>query len=284
VTILLTGTTGTLSSAVLKGLAGTDHPPLRALVRDPARAAGLSGVEIVQGDLDQPGTLDAAFRGVETLWLLTPMGAIAPHSTSNALWAARKAGVKHVVRVSAVGAGHEAPTRNGRLHALSELEVRAAADFEWTIIRPGYFMQNLFGSLVGDTLYSAIGDGRLAMIDAADIGAFGARVLADPAAHASKLYTITGARTIGLQEAADKIGEVTGTPVTYQPITFDQVHQVMLDAGLSAWDAAVNTEYARAYSGGWGDFTTGDFPAVMGRPARDFAEFARDNLAGLRGQ
>lgn len=187
-----------------------------------------------------------------------------------------------MVRVSAVGAGHEAPTRNGRLHALSELELRAA-DFDWTIIRPGYFMQNLFGSLVGDTLYGGLGDGRVAMIDAGDIGAFGARVLADPAAHASRVYTITGPRTIGLRDVADEIGEVTGTPVTYEPLTFDQIHQVMLDAGLPPWDAAVNTEYARAYSGGWGDFTTEDFPKVMGRPARGISAFVRENLAGLRG-
>src|SRR5262245_58267228 len=130
-TVLITGATGSVSSAVLRGLAGGEHPPLRALVRDPATAPEMPGVEIVRGDLDEPGTLGAAFEGVDTVWLLTPMGADAPHATSNALWAAKHAGVSHVVRLSAVGAGHDAPTRNGRLHALSEVELRSG-DFGWT--------------------------------------------------------------------------------------------------------------------------------------------------------
>ena len=282
-TILITGTTGTLGRAVMRSLAGTDHPPIRALVRDPARAADLPGVELVKGDLHEPDTLDAAFDGVDTLWLLTAMGPDAPHATSNALWAARQAGVAHVVRMSAIGAGHRAPTRNGRLHVLSETELRSG-DHEWTIIRPGYFMQNLFGSLVGDVLYGGLGDGKVAMIDAADIGDFCARVLLDPAAHASREYTITGGKSIGLQDIADAISAVTGTPVKYQPLSFDELKQVMLDAGLPAWDAAVNTEYARAYSGGWGDFTTDDFPRVMGHLPRGVADFVRENLSGLRGR
>lgn len=45
-TILITGTTGTLGRAVVRSLATeAQHPPVRALVRDPARAAGLPGVE-----------------------------------------------------------------------------------------------------------------------------------------------------------------------------------------------------------------------------------------------
>jgi uncharacterized protein YbjT (DUF2867 family) len=282
-TILITGTTGTLGRAVLRSLAGTDHEPVRALVRDPARAADLPGVELVRGDLHEPGTLGAAFDGVDTLWLLTAMGADAPHATSNALWAARQAGIRHVVRMSAIGAGHRAPTRNGRLHVLSETELRAG-DHDWTIIRPGYFMQNLFGSLVGDVLYGGNGDGKVAMIDAADIGDFCARVLLDPAAHRSQEYTITGRESISMQDMADAITTVTGTPVKYQPLSFEELERVMLDAGLPRWDAAVNTEYARAYSGGWGDFTTDDFPRVMGHLPRGAADFVRENLSGLRGR
>jgi uncharacterized protein YbjT (DUF2867 family) len=280
-TILITGATGTVSSAVLRSLAGTEHPPVRVLVRDPAKAPDLPGLEIAQGDLDQPGTLGEAFAGVRTLWLLTAMGPDAPHAASNALWAARRAGVSHVVRLSAIGAGHDAPTRNGRLHALSEAELRSG-DFDWTIIRPHFFMQNMYGSLVGETLYGGLGDGRLAMIDAADVGAFGARVLADPAAHASRTYTITGPGSVTLHDLADAAAAVSGASVKYQPLTFAQFEQVMLDAGLRSWDAAVNTEYARAYAGGWGDYTTDDFSRVMGRPARDIAGFVRENLGDLR--
>jgi uncharacterized protein YbjT (DUF2867 family) len=279
---LLTGATGTISREVLRHLTAS---PVRVLARDPAKIAGLPGVEVVRGDLDQPESLTEAFAGVRTLWLLTPMGPEAPHTTSNALWAARNAGVQHVVRLSAVGASHGAPTRNGRMHALSEAELRDSdAGFDWTVIRPHFFMQNLAGSLAGDTLYGGLGDGRLGMIDASDVGAFAAEVLRDPAAHASRTYTITGPRSVSLHDVADAVAAVTGEPVKYQPLPFDQFQQVMLDAGLRPWDAAVNTEYARAYAGGWGDYTTGDFERVMGRPARDIATFVRENLSTLRGR
>jgi uncharacterized protein YbjT (DUF2867 family) len=68
-------------------------------------------------------SLTTAFAGVDTLWLLTAMGPQAPHAAMNEVWAARQAGVRHIVRLSAVGAAHDAPTRNGRLHALSEVEL-----------------------------------------------------------------------------------------------------------------------------------------------------------------
>ncbi|NMO53763.1 NAD(P)H-binding protein [Actinoplanes sp. TBRC 11911] len=283
VTILVTGTTGTVSTEVLRGLAEADHPPVRALVRDLARVPDLPGIEFVQGDLDEPATLGDAFRGVDTLWLLSAYAAISPHQTSNALVAAREAGVSHVVRMSAIGAGHDAPTRNGRLHALSEIELRYG-DFDWTIIRPFYFMQNLYGSLQGDALYGGLQDGRVAMIDAEDIGAFGAKILLDPAAHASQVYTISGPRSISLYDYAAAIGEVTGRPTKYHPLGFDEFQQMMLDAGFSSWFAGVNTEYARAYADGWGDRTTDDFPRLMGRPAHDITEFVRDHLSELRGQ
>ncbi|MEW1837265.1 SDR family oxidoreductase [Nonomuraea angiospora] len=279
--ILITGANGTVSSAVLRSLSGplSDIADVRVLVRDAAKAP--SGVEVVVGDLDDPATLDRAFRGVDTLWLLTAMGPQAPHASMNAVWAARKAGVSHVVRMSAIGAAHDAPTRNGRLHALSDVEL-AASGLDWTVIRPAFFMQNLFGSVNGDTLYGATGEGRLGMIDVGDIGDFAAAVLRAPAQHKGSTYTLTGPDSISLRDAAGALGEVYGTPIAYQPVTPDDAQRSMLEAGVSPWIAAVTKEYLTAYSAGWGDYTTPDFEKVMGRPARSFADFARAHAAQLR--
>ncbi|MEV0145314.1 MULTISPECIES: SDR family oxidoreductase [unclassified Nonomuraea] len=269
-TILITGATGTVSSAVLDALPGKDG--VRVLVRDPAKAP--AGYEVAVGDLDDPSTLDDAFDGVETLWLLTAMGPQAPHASMNAVWAARRAGVRHVVRMSAIGAAHDAPTRNGRLHALSDAELQASG-LGWTIVRPAFFMQNLFGSVAGDTLYGATGHGRFGLIDVRDIGDFAATLLTDPRPHTGKVYTLTGPASISLAEAAEALGEVYGRPIAYQPTAPEQAHAAMLEAGLPAWIAAVNTEYLRAYADGWGDYTTADYRKVTGRDARTFTDFAR---------
>ncbi|MFE3452813.1 NAD(P)H-binding protein [Nonomuraea sp. NPDC059194] len=270
-TILITGATGTVSTALLDSL--TTKQDVRVLVRDQSKAP--SGVEVAVGDLDHPKTLVEAFRGVDTLWLLTAMGPQAPHASMNALWAAKEAGVSHVVRMSAIGAAHDAPTRNGRLHALSDNELKASG-LDWTIIKPAFFMQNLFGSVNGDTLYFSLGEGKVGFIDARDIAAFGAAVLADPKAHAGRTYTITGPESISLHTAAATLG------ASYQPVSEQAAYDAMIGVGMRVWDAEVSLEYGRAYSAGWGDYTTPDFAEVVGRPARSFAEFAKDHEAHLR--
>ncbi|MGO1053644.1 NAD(P)H-binding protein [Crossiella sp. CA198] len=280
-TILITGANGTVSSAVLHSLA-TDED-VRVLVRDPKRAPRLPGARVVVGDLDEPASLTEAFAGVDTLWLLTAMGPQAPHASMNAVHAAKQAGIGHVVRLSAIGAGYDAPTRNGRLHALSDHEL-IASGLSWTILRPHFFMQNLLGSVNGDTFYGFLGEGRLGLIDVRDIGDAAAAILANPAPHAGKIYTLTGPESITLHEAAAAAGDALDTPVSYHSLTPEQAYEVFLGAGMTPWMAAVTNEYGAAYAGGWGDFTTPAVPELTGHRARDFAQFAKDHAGALRGQ
>lgn len=279
-TILVTGANGTVSAALLQSLYAVPGVELRALVRDADKAPALAGVQVAVGDLDEPDSLTDAFRGVDTLWLLTAMGPQAPHQNMNAVWAARQAGVSHIVRQSAVGAAHDAPTRNGRLHAMSDEELMASG-IDWTIIKPHSFMQNLLGSVGGDTLYG-LDVGHMGMIDARDVAEFAARVLIQPQSHAGRTYTPTGPASVSLPELAATLEPVLGTPITYQPVSPQDAHAAMIGAGVPAWNAAVIIEYGAAYASGWGDFVTADFPDVMGRQARTFAQFAHDHAARLR--
>lgn len=280
-TILITGANGTISSALLALLASSSDAKLRALVRDPAKAPDLPGVEVAIGDLDRPGTLTEAFSGVDTLWLLTAAGPQAPHASSNAVWAARNARISHIVRLSAIGAAHDAPNRNGRLHALSDAEL-AASGIAYTIVRPSAFMQNLLGSVAGGTLYHNWGHGRAGLIDTRDIAAFAAHLLTHPAEHAGKTYNLTGPASLSMTAAAAALTQALSTPITAQEIPADAAVAAMTAAGLSEWVAEVaGREYAAAYAAGWGDYTTADFTAVTGRPARTIADFARDHAAYL---
>lgn len=280
-TILITGANGNVSGAVLQSLTAFPELKVRALVRDATKAPQLPGADIVVGDLEQPASLAEAFAGVDTVWLLNAMGPQAPHASSNAVWAARQAGVKHIVRMSAIGAAHDAPTRNGRLHALSDVEAQASG-IPTTVIRPAFFMQNMIGAVAGGTLYHAFGEGKVGMIDVRDIGDFAARVLSEPQAHAGRVYTLTGPESISMQTAASTLAQVLAAPVTTQDISFQDVVDAMTGAGFSAWVSEVSgLEYGAAYSRGWGDYTTPDFTSVTGKPGRSFAEFARDHASLL---
>ncbi|MGI5171617.1 SDR family oxidoreductase [Spirillospora sp. CA-253888] len=285
-TLLITGATGSVSTALLAALEGSEYD-IRALVRDPAKAAPLQarGVEVVLGDLEDPGSLPPAFKGVQDLWLLVPNGPRAPEQSMNAVWAARQAGVERVVRLSAIGAAHDAPTRSGRLHALSDRELQESG-MGWTILRPHWFMQNLLNEAGGIAAQGSFslnaGDGRLGMIDVRDVAAFAARVLTDgPQRHDGKVYTPSGPRPVSFFEVARRLGDVLGRPVGYLPVTDEAQRAALLGHGVPAWITDMLIEYSQAYAAGWGDYTTDDFRDVVGRPPRDVDDFIRDHAGAF---
>lgn len=282
-TLLITGATGSVSGALLAALEGADLD-LRAMVRDQARAAPLRdrGVQVVVGDLDDPGSLPPAFEGVQDLWLLVPNGPRAPENSMNAVWAARKAGVERVVRLSAVGAAHDAPTRSGRLHAMADRELQVSG-LCWTILRPHWFMQNLLNE-AGDiaargTLCLDTGDARLGMIDVRDVAEFAARVLAG--GHDGKVYTLTGPRSVSFGEVARRLTRILGKRVDYVPVSAETRRETLLGHGVPAWIADMLAEYSQAYAAGWGDHTSSDFLDVVGHPPRDVDAFIRDHVAAF---
>jgi uncharacterized protein YbjT (DUF2867 family) len=282
-TVLITGATGLVSSSLLAALEPSSSLKLRALVRDPNKADALRqrGVELVTGDLDEPESLPAAFAQVTDLWLLNAVSPRQPENSLNALWAAKHAGVERVVRMSAIGAAHDAPSRNGRLHVLSD-DALMASSFKWTILRPHFFMQNLLMSAAAvaneGALHLAMGQGKLGMIDARDIGAMAARILTTrPDEHHGKIYTPTGPASLSLEEVAAQIAQAIDQPVRYVPVPVEGARQGMLQAGLSPWLVGLLAEYFTAYSRDWGNFTTSHVSDVLGRPARSVLDFARDH-------
>ncbi len=280
-TVLVTGATGTVSTALLAELKGKPGIHARALVHNAGKAAALveEGYEVAVGDLEEPETLDEVFEGVDVLWLLTPASALEPSMGSNAVNAAREAKVKHIVRNSAIKAAHDAPNRNGRLHAQVEDAVKASG-IPWTILRPHYYMQNLLssaGSVASDgMLYMNMGEALVGMIDARDVGVLAARVIEDPSSHAGKIYNPTGPESSTMQDAAEVLGHVLGKPVQYVALPQEAARDAMLGFGLSRWFVGNVVDYGRVYSQGWGDFVTSDFAAVTGQRARSFKQFATD--------
>jgi uncharacterized protein YbjT (DUF2867 family) len=287
-TILLTGANGNVSTATIHALQGTGHR-LVGLVRDKAKAAHLEalGVELRVGDLDLPRTLESgAFDGVDVAWVLSPPGSLAPYQSSNAVWAARQAGVKHIVRMSAVGAAHDAPTINSRLHALSDSEL-ASSGTPYTILKPHFFMQNLMMSAqtVAEqaTLFFALGSAKMPMIDARDIGTVAAAILANPAPHAGKSYTLTGPTAVTLDQVASALGEAVGKSIKYVPVPIESVIEMVTKMGLSDYNQVALRDYFTQYARGWQSEPTTFVKQITGKDPRSIGEFARD-FAGAFGK
>jgi len=284
-TILLTGATGSVSSAVIRSLQGSGHH-LIGLVRDPAKAKALEaqGVELRTGDLSHLRTIETAFTGVDVAWLLAPPAELAPFQSSNALWAARLGGVKHVVRMSAVGAAHDAPNLNSRMHALSDSEL-AGCGIPFTIVKPHFFMQNLMmmAQSIADqgALYFALGDAKLPMIDVRDIATTVASILSNPAPHTGKTYTLTGPAAIGLDTVAAAIGEAVGKPIKYVPVPVAAMIDTMTKMGVNDYTQVSMRDYLTSYSRGWEAGVTSAVKQITGTEPRGIGEFARDFAAAF---
>jgi uncharacterized protein YbjT (DUF2867 family) len=286
-TILITGATGNVSSGIHERLKGSGHN-LRVLVRNPEKADAFrkQGIDVRIGDLEKPWTLAPAFEGADSVWLLVPPGPRAPEQSSSGLWAARQAGVGHIVRMSAVNAAYNAPTINSRLHALSDAEV-AASGIPYTILKPHFFAQNLLATSAASiaqegALYAAMGEARIGIIDSRDISAFAAHVLTHPG-HEGKTYTLTGPASLNMHQIAEAIGKGIGKPVKYMPVPLEAAQQAMAGMGMDPWLVNFLADYLKAYASGWGDLANGEFQAVTGRAPRSVEQFARD-FAGAFGK
>jgi uncharacterized protein YbjT (DUF2867 family) len=276
--IAVTGATGNVAPQIISRLLAGGHT-VRALVRSPAKAAALAaqGVELVEGDLSRPRTLEHAFDGVDAVMSIVPPGPLAPQQASAVAWAARQARVGQLVRLSAFGAAHDAPTVNSRLHALSDAELERS-DLPYTILKPHFFMQNLFMAAESvakeGAMYLALGDGKIGIIDVTDIAEVAAQVLTTPG-HLGKTYVLTGPASIDMHQVAAALSEAVGKPVRYQPIPVAAFDQGLAQLGGDEFSRTLFCDYFTAYSQGWGDAVTDTVPTLLGRPARSILDFAR---------
>ena len=240
-TILITGVTGHQGGAVAQALHGAGFR-LRGLTRKPdgERAAALKrqGVDVVQGDLEDEGTLRRALSGtwgvfsVQNTW---EAGVEREEEQGKRLATlARDAGVEHFV-YSSVGSAHK---KTGVPHFDNkwriEEAVRGLRFPTHVILRPVFFMENLVApfSLQGSTLAVALGSGtKVQMIAVDDIGWFGARAFTDAAALNRREIDLAGdVRT--MPEAAEILTESLGRPITFAQTPIEQVRQYSEDTAL----------------------------------------------------
>jgi uncharacterized protein YbjT (DUF2867 family) len=237
------------------------------------------------GDLEQPGSLDAALDGVTRALLISPLHPRQVEGQGNFVEAARRAGAVHIVKLSGLGTALDSPLRSGRWHAQTERHI-AAAGLPWTYLHPPFFMQNLLRSAAviaaQGVLVAAMQAGKIAMVDARDVAAVAVAALTSDG-HVGKTYTITGPEALSFQEVAQKLAAATGRPVTYQNIPLAAVRQEMVATGLPAWLVEVRMEFATALRDGYAAAVTDTVQAVTGQPARSFDAFAREHAALFKG-
>ncbi len=272
--ILVTGATGKVGSALVERLEAAGSR-FRVAARSPEKAAGRQAVLF---DFDRPETFPAAFAGVERLFLLTSGGT---ERETAAVAAAKKAGVRRVVKLSVWGADEDAFAL-GRLHRAVERAIEGSG-LSWTFLRPNSFMQN-FSTAHAPTIksqgafYPYGHDARISVIDARDIGAVAAKVLTEEG-HAGKAYKLSGPESLTNQEMAEKLSRALRRTVRFVDLPDAEYEKALVAAGVPPPYAAALVDLSRYYVTGAGAAVTPDVERVTGRRPISFDQFARDHAS-----
>jgi uncharacterized protein YbjT (DUF2867 family) len=279
--VLVTGATGRIGGQLVPRLAGYHDLAVRALVRNAKKAAPLEicGAELALGRLEDAQSLRTALEGIDTVVLITPASPDAADQAGSVLAAAKAAGVRKIVRISVFKAAVDGPTAITRLHGRTDTDIQASG-LTYTILRPPFFMQNLFfmapDSLAREgRLYFGIGYGKLGMIDLRDIvDCAEACVISD--AYDDQVFTLTGPESIGFHHIATRLNDILARPVQYIPVPPEAVERSIRAMGMGDWYAQVMRDLCRAYSENWGDLITDSVARITGRAPRSFDVFARE--------
>lgn len=272
--ILVTGATGTVGSQVLAALLPEHAGGVRALTRN-AAARFPTGVEPVVADLTS-GDLSPALDGVEAVFLLTDGLRIAEHDARLAS-AAAAAGVRRIVKLSALSVGHEeASDPITVLHREGERAVRASG-VGWTFLRPTGFMSNALNwapTVAGQDLVEApFAHGRTAVVDPADIAAVAACCLTEDG-HDQRTYELTGPEPLSPAGQTAILGDVLGRPLAYREAEPAATLTSMVSFGMPPELAYAVLELLRSGQEPFNSVVSSDIPTLLGRPARRFAEWA----------
>jgi len=264
------GATGKVGRALVDRLPSGE---VRAVTRDPATARLPAGTQVVAGDLLDPASLPDTVRGARAAFLLWPAFDATGAAEAVAVLAA------HVDRIVYLSAAVAEDGVWGEV----EKAVRASG-VEWTFLRAGGFAGNTLGwaeQIRADgVVREPYGQAGRSLVHEADLAAVAAIALTgDDLVGASPV--LTGPETLTQIDQARHIGDAIGRPVRWEETSRETAQETMLAAGwdpafvetaLDAWAAMVDTP----------ERVSPDVERITGRPARTFAEWARDHAADFR--
>lgn len=277
-TIVVTGTTGALGRHIIDHLLNRGVKPA-AIVgvgrnRDRLAELAKSGVRTASVDYSDPGTLDAAFAGADTLMLVSgnEVGRRVEQHT-NVIEAAKKAGISRIVYTSAPQADTSALILAPD-HKVTEQLIRDSG-IRFTILRNGWYTENYAATIeqaraTGVYLASS-GDGRIASASRTDYAEAAAVVLTTDG-HDGRVYELSGDAAWDGTEMAAALSTVTGRDVVFSSVSPDEHRTALLAAGVDEGTTGFLVALDQNTRDGLLGSTTGELSRLIGRPTTPLLE------------
>ena len=262
---LVLGGTGKTGRRVVQRLTALDEP-----VRIGSRSGGLPF------DWEDPATWAPALTGVEAAYVSYYPDVAAP-GAAEAIGAFAETAVNSGTRRLVMLSGR------GEDEAVACEKALAESGADWTVLRCSWFDQNFSeGYLLGPVLSGhvvlpvpAVGE---PFVDADDIADVAAAVLTQ-AGHAGQAYELTGPRLLTFADAIAEIAAATRRPIGYTAIPPTDYAEAMAAENVPAEIIELLTYLFTTVLDGRNAHLGDGIRQVLGRPARDFADYARDAAA-----
>jgi uncharacterized protein YbjT (DUF2867 family) len=257
------GANGNTGSVVAKTLLAKGEK-VRIVRRDTSKAAalGLTGAEVVKGDVLDRASVESALRGAEGAYLLVPPDnaskdflARARIIADNYAAALEKQPVSHVVLLSSVGA--HLPSGTGPIVSahLVEQALSKLTKTKHTFLRAAYFMENILayaGAMKGDGVLPVFGGGEgypFDMVATKDIGRTAAEaLLARPSS--SGIIELAGPKPYSFEDAAREASQILGRSVKAQALPIEGMVPALTSFGFSENVAGLFREMTEAFGAG----------------------------------
>jgi NAD(P)H dehydrogenase (quinone) len=270
--IAVTGATGGVGSRVLAHLiARADPPPVVALARRPDAAPAAPGLTVRHADYDDPASLRAAMRGVDTLVFVSSDGVVETMRRHHAhvVAAAVEVGVGHVVYTGIIDTAPDSGFYYAPAHRETEAQL-AASGLDVCLARTSIFADFFVATWIepaGGTLAVPAGAGGMSLVTRDDV----ARALAVAAAERrTGVLDLTGPAAL----TAAEIARITG--IRHHAIEDPGYRAQLAREEAPGWLVEAFTSMFAAVRDGRFALVSDDGPRLTGVPARSYADFLRE--------
>ncbi|TCV65467.1 NAD(P)H dehydrogenase (quinone) [Neorhizobium sp. R1-B] len=291
--LLVTGAAGQLGRAVLRHLTQTFKVApgdIVAASRDPQKLAGLAaeGIETRAADFDDEAGLVKAFTGIDRVLIISTDELAVPgkrlNQHRNAVAAAAKAGVKHIVYTSMPNPDKSlvtfAPDHLGTEEAIK------ASGVAYTILRNSWYSDNYLMSMPHNLQvgrwYTAMGAGKVANISRDDCARAAAAALANPPA-GNQTLTLTGPESLPAEDIAARVSKAAGKPLEVVHVTDEQLSHGLAGAGLPPFVVEMLVSADANIRAGNFDLLTDAFEKLTGAAPQPLAAYLETQKAALSG-
>jgi len=276
--ILVTGASGSVGRRVAE-LLDADGAALRLMTRDPAKAPSLPGVEVVAADYSRPESLDAAFRDIDTAFIVSGYAREGERARlhGHAIDTAARAGVSRVVYLSFQGASPDSKFPMSRDHFLTE-QYLVASGVPFTALRDNLYL-DILPHLFDDqgVVRGPAGNGSMAFVSREDVARTVAAVLSTPGA-GNHIYDVTGPEALTFAEAAHRLSALVGHQLRYEEESPEEGRRWRAAGGAPDWEVETWVGSYLAAAAGELAAVSDAVQRLTGQPALALDQYFADRL------